>query len=101
MRKNDMVCCGKKIHNTTTVPRYHSNNSYPNPDSSLTQHHQMRKNNKLVYFKYMGKTRLTVIGAITKTKYLFSETDAIVGVIKDDSYSMTAVPKLKWVKNNT
>ena len=52
-----------------------------------------------VYFEYLGRTRLTVLGPITGRRYSFDGPGAIVPVDGRDEPSVAAVPNLRWVKH--
>ena len=52
-----------------------------------------------VYFEYLGRTRLTVLGPITGRRYSFEGPGAIVPVDGRDEPSVAAVPNLRRVKH--
>ena len=79
-----------------TAPGFRSTTN-ANPPAGDSMQLSGKSPHTLVFFEYTGRTRLTAIGAITGMKYKFSGPGVIVGVSKSDSYSMSAVPKLKLV----
>ena len=48
----------------------------------------------LVYFEYVGKTRLTVIGPITRKRYRFPTPGAKIAVDINDAALLTTIPRL-------
>lgn len=48
----------------------------------------------LVYFEYVGKTGLTVIGPITGRKYRFPQPGAKIAVDSNDAPLLTTIPRL-------
>ncbi len=49
----------------------------------------------IVYFEYVGKTGLTVIGPITGKRYRFPKPGAKIAVDGNDAPSLTTVPNLR------
>ena len=92
-----MGCCGRKMSGGGTRYRYHT---------PVTAGHSLLETDVIpanrpkpvIYFQYTGSTRLVAIGAVTRNRYVFSESEDIVGVAREDSYSMLAVPSLQAVK---
>lgn len=74
-----MSCCGKSRVQPISAPRL-----------SMTSRGS-------VTFQYTGKTRLTVIGPITRQRYDFDHGGARVVVDSRDSHALSAVPTLKRV----
>jgi len=52
-----------------------------------------------VYFEYVGKTGLTVVGPITGSRYRFDGPGAIVAVDGRDASPVAAVPNLRQVRH--
>lgn len=50
-----------------------------------------------VYFEYIGKTALTVLGSITGKRYRFTKHSERVAVDLKDRLSLVAVPNLRQV----
>jgi hypothetical protein len=48
----------------------------------------------LVYFEYVGKTALTVIGPITGKRYRFPKPGAKIAVDSNDAPLLTTIPRL-------
>jgi len=48
----------------------------------------------LVYFEYVGKTGLTVIGPITGKRYRFPKPGAKIAVDSNDAPLLTTIPRL-------
>ncbi len=75
-----MSCCGKsRIPPITVAPKF-----TPQPAGSVT-------------FQYIGRTRLTVIGPVTRKRYDFDRAGARVTVDRLDSNSLSTVPTLRRV----
>jgi len=74
-----MSCCGKSRVQPILAPKF-----VPQPAGTVT-------------FQYTGKTRLTVIGPITRKRYDFDRTGARVTVDRLDSNSIATVATLKRV----
>jgi len=76
-----MSCCGKSRGQLPKVvmPRYTSS-----PVGTST-------------FQYTGKTRLTVIGPVTRQRYDFDRPGARVSVDRRDSHALATVATLKRV----
>lgn len=72
-----MSCCGRSRVQPITTPRL-----------SVTPR-------GAVMFQYTGKTRLTVIGPISRQRYDFDRTGARVVVDGRDGPSLATVPTLK------
>jgi hypothetical protein len=83
-----MSCCGKKREQLLTAARSRS----PTPDqaSSLLQASPSR-----VVFEYVGRTGLTVIGAVSGKQYRFARPGARLQVDPRDGISMRKVPHLR------
>jgi hypothetical protein len=74
-----MSCCGKSRVQPFAIPRIATT-----PAGT-------------VIFQYTGKTRLTVIGPITRQRYDFERTGARLTVDSRDSNSLATVATLKRV----
>jgi hypothetical protein len=86
-----MSCCGKKREQFTAAAssRPHSGRPVsipPIPPQPL----QSR-----VFFEYVGRTGLTVIGSTTGKQYRFERTGARLEVDLRDRFAMSAVPNLR------
>jgi hypothetical protein len=75
-----MSCCGKSRLQPFTIASYPATKTV----GSAT-------------FQYIGKTRLTVIGPISRQRYDFDHTGARLTVDQRDSASLATVPTLKRV----
>ncbi len=51
-----------------------------------------------VYFQYTGQTSLTVIGPMTRARYVFAHPGAVEAVDSRDAPSFSAVPHLRAVR---
>ena len=74
-----MSCCGKSRVQAAMIPRI----SVP-PTGTVA-------------FEYTGKSRLTVVGPITRTRYDFARHGARLTVDPRDSKSLATVPALRRV----
>jgi hypothetical protein len=74
-----MSCCGKSRMRPMAIPKF------PTTPAGT------------VAFQYTGKTRLTVIGPITRQRYDFERTGARVDVDSRDSNSLSTVATLRRV----
>ncbi|OLB36173.1 MAG: hypothetical protein AUH11_12120 [Acidobacteria bacterium 13_2_20CM_57_17] len=74
-----MSCCGKSRIPPMAVPKLPIS-----PPGTIT-------------FQYTGKTRLTVIGPVTRQRYDFNHTGARVSVDRRDSNSLSTVATLRRV----
>lgn len=74
-----MSCCGKSRVQPIAMPRF-----VATPTGTVT-------------FQYTGRTRLTVIGPITRQRYDFERTGARVVVDRRDSNSLSTVATLRRV----
>jgi hypothetical protein len=75
-----MSCCGRPRLQNFELPTY----PVSTPVGSIT-------------FQYIGKTRLTVIGPVSRRRYDFDRTGSRLPVDPRDSASLSAVPALKRV----
>lgn len=86
-----MSCCGKKREQFTagasTRPHSARSLSYPPIAQQVLQ--------SRVFFEYVGRTGLTVIGSATGKQYRFERTGARIEVDLRDRFAMTAVPNLR------
>jgi hypothetical protein len=92
-----MPCCGSKraqLSRTTEPPRA------PEPAGGPSSQRQPERATP-VYFQYVGKLRLVVIGRETRKVYRFDGPDAVVAVDPRDRRALTAVPALREVKEPT
>ncbi len=53
----------------------------------------------LVYFEYVGKTGLTVIGPITGKRYRFPKPGAKIAVDSNDAPLLTTIPRLMQTRS--
>jgi hypothetical protein len=74
-----MSCCGKSRIRPMAIPKL-----VTTPAGTVT-------------FQYIGKTRLTVIGPITRKRYDFERTGARISVDSRDSNSLSTVATLRRV----
>ncbi len=51
----------------------------------------------MVYFRYVGRTGLTVVGPITGTRYRFDRNGAVIPVDAKDGRSLAAIANLRRV----
>jgi len=90
-----MSCCGKK--RTEFQGTIQTHQGFKTTGSTHSQPQSVR--HSAVYFQYLGKTGLTVVGSITSKRYSFNSPGAIVEVDLRDRPAMTAVPNLRQVRN--
>jgi hypothetical protein len=76
-----MSCCGRPRLQSFVLP------TYPASTTSAGS----------VTFQYIGKTRLTVIGPVSRRRYDFDRAGSRIAVDPRDSASFAAVPTLKRV----
>ena len=86
-----MSCCGKKREQVATEvsARPHSGRLVSN--SAMPQQTLQSR----VFFEYVGRTGLTVIGSATGKQYRFERTGARLEVDLRDRFTMSAVPNLR------
>ena len=89
-----MSCCGKKRRRFhKRVPNRQAleatENTFPRPRPAAQTG---------VYFEYVGKTALTVLGPISRKRYRFGRPGARLEVDGRDAPALIAVPKLRRVK---
>jgi hypothetical protein len=78
-----MSCCGKQRSNwrgeSPLIPRAH------------------QVNPRAVYFRYVGKETITVMGSVTGRAYTFSGAGAIVAADPSDAPLLASVPLMEQV----
>jgi hypothetical protein len=92
-----MSCCGNKraqLSRTTEPPRV------PEPTRRTSSQRQPERDTP-VYFQYLGKTGLTVMGPKTHKFYRFDGPGAVVEVDPRDQRALAAVPALRPVRKST
>ena len=89
-----MSCCGKSRVQPFIVPQARPTRLVPlaRQASALTP-----KSTGAVTFQYVGKTRLTVIGPISRQRYDFDRSGVRVSVDPRDGVALATVPTLKRV----
>lgn len=90
-----MSCCGKQrgqFHGIVQTGRAFEPAPGASPQPRPTRY-------AVVYFEYLGKTGLTVLGPITGKRYRFDGPAARVAVDLRDRLSLAAVPNLRQVSN--
>jgi hypothetical protein len=85
-----MSCCGKSRERMTTKTSPAVRNSLPSGSSAPSPP-------GAVAFEYTGRTRLTIVGPVTHTRYEFAGFGARVQVDPRDSPSVATVPALRRV----
>ena len=78
-----MSCCGKKREMWRSRP--------PQLPAAPVSH------SGVVYFRYLGKTGLTLVGAVTGKVYQFTGSGAAAAADPRDAPSMAAVPLLTQI----
>ena len=92
-----MACCGKtRKQFNKPVPASEARGPLRGP---LTARSQTVPRRATVYFEYIGKTGLTVFGAVTGKRYRFDGNGAVVAVDLCDKPSMASVPNVRQVRN--
>lgn len=76
-----MACCGNKRMQINSIHQVYTPGEQTDP----------------VYFQYVGRTGLTVIGRETRSRYRFDSPGAIVAIDARDKHAMTYVPNLRQV----
>ena len=89
-----MTCCGQKRAQLVQTSRA----SQRPEERSLSQPQALRGDP--VYYQYVGKTGLTVIGRETRKIYRFDNPGMVVAVDVRDKRSLEAVPTLRQVKSH-
>lgn len=92
-----MSCCGKQREQFYGTVQTHK--AFESVESTFQQPRPIRYS--MVYFEYIGKTGLTVLGPITGKHYRFDRPGARVAVDPRDRPSLAAVPRLRQVMNPT
>ena len=90
-----MPCCGGKREQLRTRTMSHQTLDAFQGVSQV----QRPVSPSAVYFEYLGRTRLAVLGPITGKRYSFDGPGAIVPVDGRDEPSVAAVPNLRRVKH--
>src|SRR5277367_5758046 len=86
-----MSCCGKKREQLTAAASRRPHSGRPMSYLPIAQ----RPLQSRVFFEYVGRTGLTVIGAATGKQYRFDRAGARLEVDLRDRFAMTAVPNLR------
>ncbi len=90
-----MSCCGKK---RTQARKATQNRNASKPIKNKTASQHKMKHDTSIYFQYMGKRKLTVVGPNTRKHYRFNEPNAVVTVDPRDKSALTAVTALRQVR---
>ncbi len=88
-----MSCCGnkrRKLRQTTSSNRDLGNSSRISAETKT-------KDDTLVNFQYIGKSKLRVIGPRTRKLYRFNQPGALVAVDPRDQVALSYVPTLRKV----
>ena len=91
-----MMCCGQKRAQLLQTSR---DSRTPVPGETSALQHQASGVDP-VYFQYVGKTGLTVIGRETHVLYRFDRPGMVVIVDARDKRSLESVPTLRQVKSD-
>jgi hypothetical protein len=86
-----MSCCGQ---NRQRLRDFDSSQHLPGPAPAAKRPPRTQPLS-IVYFEYVGKTGLTVIGPITGRRYRFPKPGAKISVDGNDALSLTTVPNLR------
>jgi hypothetical protein len=88
-----MSCCGRQQQPFMGIP------AVSQPPSPIPTHHPQgaAASHPPLFFEYVGRTGLTVIGPITGRRYRFDQRGSRVAVDPADEPSMAAVPQLRQV----
>jgi hypothetical protein len=92
-----MSCCGNKREQLRQTIRAHP---VPTPVERPSSQPQPERNSP-VYFQYIGKTGLIVMGPWTHRRYYFDSPGAMVAVDRKDRRALAAIPTLKEVRKTT
>ena len=95
-----MSCCGKKRAQARRITQVRKTSKLV---SNKASQHEM-KHDTMIYFQYIGKKKLTVVGPNTHKHYHFDSPGAVVIVDPKDTNSLSAVTILRRVtraRNNT
>jgi hypothetical protein len=92
-----MPCCGKK---RAQIRRKNQARRVPEP-AKKTDAQPQPEPDRGVYFQYLGKTGVTVIGPWTRQRYCFDRPGAVVAVDPRDRRSLSIVPVLRQVRKPT
>jgi len=89
-----MPCCGGKRE------QFHKRTPGQETNEAIQAGSPQRQVSSVtVYFEYIGKTGLTVVGPITGSRYRFDGPGAIVAVDGRDASPVAAVPNLRQVRH--
>lgn len=89
------MCCGKK---RKQVRKSSKRKRVSRPKEKTISH---TESNSTIYFQYLGKTGLTVIGPRTGTKYHFNRPWAIVVINQNDQQALSQISLLRQVQKPT
>ncbi len=92
-----MSCCGDK--RAQLLKTAEASQVLEQKERTPSQHQSAR--DTLVYFEYVGKKGLTVIGRETRRLYRFDRPGALVAVDNRDKRALEAVPTLRPVRRVT
>jgi len=79
-----MTCCGDRRAQLNQNPQKIESGTLVDP----------------VFFQYIGRTGLTVIGRETRIRYRFDNPGAVVAVDKRDQLALSFVPNLRQVRSH-
>jgi hypothetical protein len=82
-----MSCCGQHRQSLFGLESHWRTRPLSSPKRQTSQR-------SLVYFEYVGKTGLTVIGPLTGKRYRFSKPGTKVAVDSDDAPWLITIPGL-------
>jgi hypothetical protein len=86
-----MSCCGKKREQFTVGPPTRPPSGRPVSYPTIPQQPLQSR----VFFEYVGRSGMTVIGSATGKQYRFERAGARLEVDLRDRFAMTAVPNLR------
>ena len=92
-----MSCCGQKRAQIRQTAQMQKNSRVEEKGGVFSKAENISK----VYFQYMGKTALTIVGPKTWNRYRFSKPGAIIPVDTRDKRALEDVPLLRPVKRMT
>lgn len=92
-----MSCCGKKRAQARRAAKIRKTSQSTNKRTS--QHEAKR--DTLIYFQYIGKRKLTVVGPNTRKHYRFDSPGAVITVDPKDKHALAAVSALRQVRKVT
>ena len=60
----------------------------------------LAENREPIFFQYVGRTGMTVIGRVSRLRYRFDHTGSVVAVDARDKTALLAVPNLRQVNSS-